>query len=37
MTWLLSVGVGEEKMCENSLSDNRGILGICVKYYGEIM
>ena len=30
-------GAWREKMCENSLGDNCGILGIFVKYYGEIM
>ena len=28
VTWLLPVGVGERKICENSLDDNRGVLGI---------
>jgi len=37
VTWLLPVGVGEREMCENSLGYNRGVLGICVKYYEEIM
>jgi hypothetical protein len=37
VTWLLPEGVGVRKMRENSLVDNRGILGICVKYYREIV
>ena len=37
VTWLLPVGVGERKLCENSLVDDRGVLGNCVKYCGEII
>ena len=37
MTWFLPEGLERKIMYENSLVDNRGVLGICVKYYGEIM
>ena len=37
VTWLLPVLEKKKKTCENSVSDNRGVLVICVKYYGEIM
>ena len=38
MSWVdlvIACGVGENKVCEKSLSDNSGILGIGVKHYGE--
>jgi len=34
---IIACGVGEREMCDNSLSDNRGVLDMCVKYYEEIM
>jgi len=37
VTWLMPVGIGERKRCENSLGDNSDILDICVNYYGRIM
>jgi len=37
VTWLMPVGIGERKKCENSLGYNSGKLGICVNYYGRIM
>jgi len=30
---VIACGFGERKMYENSLGDNRSVLGICVKYY----
>ena len=37
MTWLMPVGIGERKGCENSLGYNIGVLDICVNYYRRIM
>jgi len=34
---VIACGAWREKMCEKSLGDNSGILGIFVKYYGEIV
>jgi hypothetical protein len=37
VAWLMPVGIGERKRCENSLGDDSGVLDICVNCYGRIM